>query len=434
MKRVVIGHHQAKTGGTTISGHLKHSVGDDAILIVGPHNSYRSFFANKPLPEEMPREQIERARLVFGHGADENAIHLLNGFEDNADILFVTRDPVRHFKSRLAHRAARKHLLGLETETEKDLLSRMEESPIVSTLVKLFPSFVDPQASSLEEKVTSIVKACRFAMSTEKFNDQLPYFFDWLGAPPRAEARRVRGTGQTKLNVDEEEILQKNRVEKRINDIVAQATWSDESESLNGLGFEPSLRDDGLKRLRACRPSDAELLRSGYQRLVEGFRVSHTFAAAMYHLESGEASIGDPELLSELISNKIAELELSTSSPNELTSLAAHLLTEKKFESCIEKATLALEAGGRSPRTLKTLGTAHFKVSDYAKAREYLQEAVELSPKEPNFWFYLAQSERRLGNLEAAKTAFAAANDLTNGRFSQQLNKVENAIAAKKKH
>lgn len=410
MARVVFGQHVAKTGGTTVSGHVSETLGKDALLRVGPINSANGFFSNARLPEEFTRDEIKKCRFVYGHGVDETTFYLLDP-DDHIDLVFITRDPVSHFKSRVKHGSMRKGRAGKGGVNHRGLLYRNDEpSHVVSNLVKRFPSFVDPNAQTLEEKAVSALRAFRFALSTERFDVHLPDLFRWIGAPTRSKARRVRGTAEDDVDFGEDDIVEWNAVDKSINDRLAAGRWNSERQFTNGIGFDPTARDAAFARLGEARPSDDELLAKGYRRLLEGLRAKNALVAALHHLQSGRATTSSPGFLTEMVETAIAEDGISPDDPDQLQFFAAYLLQQGELGACIETGERLLTIRQDDPRNHHTLGMAFLQKSQMHKARDHLAEAVRLWPHQPSWWYWLGRVEHHFGNLTSAKEAYERAN------------------------
>ncbi len=371
--KLLVGYHCAKTGGSTLSGHIHTTLGAAAVIPLGAASRVHRFFQGERIPEELGPGDLAAARLLYGHGVNETTLHSLPPGMD-ADFVFITRDPVKHYKSRKVHATQSRQRF----RNEANVRVRIENSPVATNLRARFPTFIADHAGTLEEKTISILQCFRFTLSTDRLNDQMPDLMRWLEAPTEIAARRVRNTGGLPLDPDlEERIAVECAVDGRINDAVMTGSWDPSSESLNAFGFDPRRRDLALKRLRDNRPPHETVVEQGYGALVRALRMQGCLHAALAFLDAGKAGVGSPQVLRAKVCDAIQGKGMSQKErlqrANIFLELGALDAARRDIDSLDPAAPLGVEGHRIAARI-------HLKCGRLGLAREHTEAALRIAP------------------------------------------------------
>lgn len=373
MTHLLVGYHCAKTGGSTLSGHIRSSLGEEAIVSLGTASRVHRFFDGERLIEELTPGDFAAARLVYGHGVDETTLHHVPPGRE-VDFVFITRDPVKHYKSRMVHATQSRQRF----RTEVDVQVRMEGSPVATNLCARFPTFIADDAGTLEEKAISILHCFRFILSTDRLNDQMPDVMRWLGAPPEIAARRVRNTATLSLAPElEARIAAECAVDGRINDTVMSGSWDASSESLNAFGFDPRRRDQALSRLRDLRPRPEAIVEQGYAALVKALRAQGCLHAALAFLDAGKANVGSPQELRARVLRAIGGKEIS---PKERLQRADVLLKLGDLAAARQDVETFDAAAPLGVEGHRIAARVHLRAGYPGRAREHTLAALRIAP------------------------------------------------------
>ena len=179
--------HIPKTGGTTISGHLRNELEwDDEFVHLGPWGEdYRT--RNDLVPfADRPAEERMRARVIAGHHATAEIDALVFG---RPRYLTFVRDPADRLVSVFNFRTSKPANAGLQFE---DWYENLRPNPMFRWLRRHLDVENMPE-------LKDALREFWFVGTTDHLDDDLPGIFAAIGVATTWENRRVTGTGATSM-------------------------------------------------------------------------------------------------------------------------------------------------------------------------------------------------------------------------------------------
>lgn len=307
--------HIPKTGGTSLLYHFRRQLGDDRILILGPHARAQRFLGCQPQFEELTEKELAPIRVIQGHGVDQSAIPVLGA--ENLRLLVVLRHPLSLTRSRYNHMynmmAGRQATLSSEEFKQRD-----PGDVMCRNLVGSFPEFVDPEAGDdLAEQAISVLKGFDYVLTTENMDRQVVPLSRAMGLDPTLERRRVAESRQ-ELEESDDEILARNRNDLKLFGRCNHVLESD-GRSHNALGYDPSIAQRAASRLQAPPPGSVERQRACYEALARGLAGSSQLAAALDWIEEDGGPwprVDNPDLMHEILKQAWADIRPRMSASN----------------------------------------------------------------------------------------------------------------------
>jgi len=324
---LVVGYHVAKTGGTTVMHHMKQHMGDDSYFGYGNFAATRAFFRGEAIWEELPVEQRQSYKMIFGHGVDQWLLHGL-GIEE-CGLFTSIREPFSHFGSRFNHNAKMKKVSG-ETVSPREFLEKQGNNPISQAIYKNFHFLSDGQEFG-ETAVLNILKCFRFLSTTEKLTQQTKPLCDVFGIPAITGKSRVNKNKSGVGDITKEEIYDKCNIDVHLHEILSSDNWSNE------VGYEPKLLEKGLLAIKGDI-SEEQLVTRAYKRLANFMNFQNTLCAARLELHFSQRQ--DCKKYAPIWSKKVDLRDALTEAQSE----QAKALVYQRYgcmdaaEACLEKA------------------------------------------------------------------------------------------------
>ena len=297
--------HIPKTGGTSLLYHFRQNIGDNKVLIYGPHNRIIRFFANEYQYEELPKEKWQNLRVIQGHHVNENIYKY--PFKIESKIIIVLRHPYAHANSQFNHRKNHLNRIGIDIDEEKYLQKRGNNF-LVRTILKAFPSFIDDDSNNDFDKAISILKKIDYIFTTEHLNAQSQFLMQDLGLPKMTEKRRV-AVNKISLKANEQDILKNNQLDLELFNIANQ---SYKQEYKNPFGFEKLSQQNSIRKIRKKSESYSEdLIKNMYEHLASHLCKQLLAEKALYKLETEDEKIAIKNigLYKEILLEKWSEFE-----------------------------------------------------------------------------------------------------------------------------
>jgi hypothetical protein len=246
---ILFGYHFPKTGGTSFSFNFSQVFGEDKIVREGPHSRRQKFFARQPQIEEMYNSEWDAVRLVYGHGVTDRIFPMLPAAR--VDLVFVAREPMGLFASRIKHRRLMQSKLGREPEDVEKLRSDYKPNDMTRNLIRAYGSFIDGPVEVSETALRQVMQCVRFLFCTERLSEQLVRLNASFGLPPPPESRRVSQDRTDIRPADEAAFRTENRLDYLLHELALESVSAD-SDSADSLLFDSRVWEEKSKQARAA--------------------------------------------------------------------------------------------------------------------------------------------------------------------------------------
>lgn len=274
---LIFGYHVAKTGGTTIMHHIIDHLGEDAFFGYGHHPSAERFFNSQPLWEELPEEQREPIRFVFGHNIKQRALACA-GTNDVA-LFSVVREPYSHFVSQFRYRSAILLNEGRRLNVH-EFLEKRAKNAVSSELFNAVPGLrSDPEQPLSEDTLFEVMRQFRFLCLTEKLTEQSKEIGDALGIPPISGRYRVSKNTVDLEGIKPEDVYEHSPLDFRLYEEVAKRAAGEKS----AIDYDDALFRRRLKAIKMSTTRKDAILEA-YEHFAVFLRSSGKIAAAKLHI------------------------------------------------------------------------------------------------------------------------------------------------------
>lgn len=276
--------------------HFRKNLGDNNILSYGQHNRVVRFFDDQYQLEELHESEAQGLRIVQGHGVDQNIFSLLP--RQNVKLLVVLRNPIGLTKSRYNHQANSLEKVGKSISAET-FLKQNPGNFMSKLLLDKFPMFIDPDAETDLDKITSVLRKFEYVYTTEQLDNQSAGLMNELSLPHGLERRRVSSKKRV-LEQTDAEIATANNVDMELFETANQCLTDPSSH--NPFGFDREARDAALVKIAENGPSGEEKIESLYKRLANSLVGSLRAESALAKLEIGKnVALNDPKRFGEIL-------------------------------------------------------------------------------------------------------------------------------------
>lgn len=269
--------HIPKTGGTALFYHFSTHLKDGNIRLAGGHSRCQAFLNKRKQIEELSPKQKDNLKIAQGHGVDENVYLNLNGSERK--LMVVLRNPISLTRSRFNHRS--KSFAERGRSVSQDQFVGQHSSNIMAKfLVKRFPGFIDPGATSMLDQAMSVLKKFDFVFTTEQLRHQTVPFFERHDLPTEMERRRV-AEDRIELDISDGQIAAMNQVDTALFE-ACNIVQDNDGGGFNPIGFDAAGRQAADLRLSEGFSANSRKNRQQYyKKLASSLSVQHAAPAAL---------------------------------------------------------------------------------------------------------------------------------------------------------
>ena len=277
---ILFGYHFPKTGGTSFSFNFSQAIGEDKILREGPEARRRTFFAGRPQLEEMFGAEWDAVRLVYGHGVTGRILPMLPAVK--VELVFVARDPMSLFASRIKHRLLMQARSGQDPGDVEEFKSDYRPNDMTRSLLRVYGNFLDVPETESEDSLRQNLKCVKHLLCTERLTAQLMSLNASLGLPPpQPESRRV-SQDHSQIRPDDEAAFKRdNRLDYLLYEM-ALASGTAESK-----WFDPRIWEAKSAITRAAT-QNAISLEEGIATTITSLAADNALEAALLQMQIEE--------------------------------------------------------------------------------------------------------------------------------------------------
>ena len=252
----------------------------------GPHSRRKKFFARQPQVEEMYSAEWDPIRLVYGHGVTDRIFPMLPAAK--VDLVFVARDPMSLFASRIKHKRLMQSRLGKELDDVEELRSDYRPNEMARNLIRSYGSFVEGPVEASEDVLRQVLQCVRHLFCTEKLSEQLVRLNASLGLPaPPEESRRVSQDRSEIRPHDEAAFQRENRLDYLLYELALES-GSAGSAAPDSLWFDRQVWEEKSERTRAAT-KHAIPLQEGIASTVDALIADNGLEAAVLQMQYEKA-------------------------------------------------------------------------------------------------------------------------------------------------
>jgi len=363
---MIVAHHIAKTGGTSLMHHVRSCLGDQAYFGVGKHSAADRFFAGQPIWEDLDADSRSQVVMTLGHNLGVRAVNPLSVDEPVAFFLCV-RDPVAHAVSQFHHRQRQLAPTGRKLDFDAYIDSRRSD-PIARDIWAGFQP-LSGGADFGEAALIQILSLFAYIAVTEDMAGSTAQLCADLGISPLVRRDRVSDNHTPVSDDQRARILAKAPLDQALYSLATAGARAD-----TPLAYNPTLK---AERLAAYRSSldGTDVVAGGYARLA-GFlaREARLEAAKLYLTLGGRDS-------------------------------------EAKFAAFWAEPVPAEKRGDAlyKAKSEYAMAEIHQRYGDFEAAEAALREALSLWPDYPLAKCFLAGVLNHLGQKAEAKSLAAEA-------------------------
>lgn len=416
----LVGHHFAKTGGTSIGAHVVLNLDRAQHYPYGRHNATKRLYNCKPLLEEYAADDVAKLRFVFGHDVNASILGLLP--HNNIELFAVCRHPVARFVSSYKHFLRNAHLRkrGRDQGGEHGRLSarrvfkRQHPSPFAHEILRRYELLADPNASSDKEKLISILQTMRFVISTEMLNERSVGLFATIGLPPLSEQRRAYNETVDLGDLHAEEIMSRDHLDMMVYEAVNDA-WTSANAAAerrnNPFGYQPERLATARRALADQQVDPKRAVEQAYFRLFAFHLKSGRLHASKVFLEHSGLSSAR-EAFAAFCAKKSLRLDSDNLPAREWCYVSDMYSKLKQRGGQQQAAEAALAVAPDSSLANLIAGRAAAQRKDFKEAIRLLRKAVELNPIMQEGWYWLARASWQSGDIQVAADSIAKAIQL----------------------
>ncbi len=371
---MIIAHHIAKTGGTSLMHHVRDRLGKDAFFGVGLHTAAERFFKGQPLWEELPAGARDKVTLTLGHHVGLAVVDPLPG--DTPIAFFVCwRDPVAHALSQFHHSERGQAQKGRAVDIDQSIDARTPNA-LARDVWDAFRGLV-PWAEFSEASVLRLLSMFDYIAVTEDMAASTAPLCAALGIPPLTRRDRVAPQQTDLTDQQRQRILDKSPIDAAIHAMLTAQKRSD-----TPLAFDAALKAERLSAYRARLPGENYVERA-YRALAGFLEQEGRLEAAQLYLSLAGADDRkfEPIWMREVPAAKLTDPYFVARSDYAKALVYRQFDHIRLAEGCLRRA-LALKPN--FPLAKAALARILSSVGYHGEARRLAGEVADLFPQDHN--------------------------------------------------